>query len=105
MSMMIIVFSELTGFQAIMLYSNIIFTEIFGDHGAISPREGTFIIAGVNFVASAVSIGTVRMIGRRPLLLLGHLGVAFCHLSIGLSIVMDEGMGVLIMTCLFMIIY
>ena len=28
----IIVFSELTGFQAIMLYSNIIFTEIFGDN-------------------------------------------------------------------------
>ena len=34
----IIVFSELTGFQAIMLYSNIIFTEIIGENERINPR-------------------------------------------------------------------
>jgi len=34
----IIVFSELTGFQAIMLYSNIIFTEILGENSKFNPR-------------------------------------------------------------------
>ena len=39
-SIMIIVFSELTGFQAIMLYSNIIFSGILGGENvaAINPR-------------------------------------------------------------------
>ena len=104
-SMMIIVFSELTGFQAIMLYSNIIFTDIFGDHGAITPRSGTFIIAAVNFVASFMSIYTVRKLGRRDLLLLGHFSVAICHIFIGAFIVLDHGLGVLTMTCIFMIVY
>ena len=103
--MMIIIFSELTGFQAIMLYSNNIFYQIFGAKGVISPREGTFLIAAVNFFASFLSIGTVRLTGRRPLLLFGHFGVSLCHLFIGIFIALDYGVGVLVMTCLFMIIY
>lgn len=103
--MMIIIFSELTGFQAIMLYSNSIFTDIFGSNGAISPREGTFLIASVNFFASFMSIATVRLMGRRSLLLMGHFGVAVCHLFIGLFIIIDYGLGVLLMTCVFMIVY
>ena len=104
-SMMIIIFSELTGFQAIMLYSNDIFTQIFGDNGPISAREGTFLIAAVNFLASFMSICIVKLLGRRPLLLLGHSGVAICHLFIGFFIMNGYGVGVLIMTCIFMIIY
>ena len=102
---MIIVFSELTGFQAIMLYSNSIFGEILGDKAVISPREGTYMIALVNFMASLVSIGTVRMAGRRTLLLIGHFSVALCHLLIGLFIILGYGWGVLTMTCVFMFVY
>jgi hypothetical protein len=104
-SLMIIVFSELTGFSAIMLYSNSIFTEIFGKNGAISPREGTFLIAAVNFFASFMSIATVRAFGRRSLLLFGHFGVGLCHLFIGLFIALDYGVGVIATTCIFMVIY
>lgn len=104
-SLMIIVFSELTGFAAIMLYSNSMFSNIFGAHGAISPREGTYMIASVNFLASFMSIFTVRVLGRRALLLLGHAGVALCHFFIGVFILLDYGFGVLCMTCLFMVIY
>lgn len=102
---MIIVFSELTGFQAIMLYSNTIFGEILGDDSVISPREGTYMIAMVNFMASLVSIATVRMAGRRTLLLTGHFTVALCHLMIGLFIILGQGWGVLTMTCVFMFVY
>ena len=102
---MIIVFSELTGFQAIMLYSNIIFTGILGENGVISAREGTYLIAAVNFIASFMSIGTVRVAGRRTLLLAGHFCVALCHLMIGLFIILGSGWGVICMTCVFMFIY
>lgn len=105
-SLMIIVFSELTGFQAIMLYSNIIFSGILGANGSsISPRQGTYIIAAVNFCASFLSIWTVRVAGRRTLLLGGHFLIALCHLLIGLFIIMGQGWGVIMMTCVFMFIY
>ena len=104
-SIMIIIFSELTGFQAIMLYSNLIFTGIFGDDSIISPREGTYLIAAVNFIASFVSIGTVKLAGRRTLLLGGHFTVALCHLLIGIFIIIESCYGVLIMTCVFMFVY
>ena len=101
----IIFFSELTGFQAIVLYSNIIFADILGPDAKITPRQGTYIIAAVNFVASIASIATVRAFGRRPLLIFGHVGVAVCHGLLGLFIVSGHGLAVLITMCLFMIIY
>ena len=88
-----------------MLYSNNIFTKINGNKGSISARDGTFLIAGVNFIASFMSICIVKVLGRRPLLLIGHLGVAICHLVIGFFIMTDEGTGVILMTCMFMVIY
>ena len=101
----IIVFSELTGFQAIMLYSNIIFTEIILDTATFTPRQGTYLIAAVNFLASFVSIASVRIFGRRPLLLFGHAGVAVCHTLIGLFVILGQGEAVLVTTCIFMFIY
>ena len=62
-------------------------------------------IAAVNFLASLVSIGTVRVAGRRTLLLLGHFSVALCHLMIGLFIILESGTGVLVMCCVFMFVY
>ena len=89
-----------------MLYSNTIFTNIFGKSNSyITAREATYLIAGVNFVASFISIGTVRLAGRRTLLLTGHCVVALCHLMIGISIIMESATGVLIMTCVFMFVY
>ena len=89
-----------------MLYSNTIFTGIFGQEGAsFSAREGTYLIAAVNFFASFVSIVTVRLAGRRTLLLGGHFAVALCHLLIGLFIIMESGTGVICMMCVFTFVY
>ena len=101
----IIVFSELTGFQAIVLYSNIIFTDILGPDSTFTPRQGTYLIASVNFFASIASIATVRTFGRRPLLILGHTGVAICHALIGVFIIGGQGFAILIAMCAFMVIY
>ena len=62
-------------------------------------------IATVNFGASFVSILTVRLLGRRPLLLFGHLAIAICHVFIGAFIILDVPYGVLLMTCLYMFLY
>ncbi len=103
---MITIFSELTGFQAIMLYSNTIFSGIFsGSNGTLTARQGTYMIASVNFFASFVSIITVRLAGRRTLLLGGHFIVALCHLMIGLFIILESSTGVICMTCVFMFVY
>ena len=90
-----------------MLYSNIIFSGILGsaDGTKITARQGTYIIAAVNFFASLLSIGTVRVAGRRTLLLAGHFLVALCHLLIGLFIIIKSGWGVILMTCVFMFVY
>ena len=101
----IIILSELTGFQAIVLYSNIIFKDILGPDSKITPRQGTYLIAAVNFFASIASIATVRTFGRRPLLILGHTGVAICHLLIGIFIIGGHGFPIIITMCAFMIIY
>ena len=69
-SIAIIVFSELTGFQAITLFSTQIFKQVLGE-GSMDPRTSTILLCGVNFVASFVSILTVRTWGRRTLLIWG----------------------------------
>ena len=88
-----------------MLYSNIIFTEIIGENETFNPRQGTYLIAAVNFLASFVSIASVRIFGRRPLLLFGHTGVAICHTLIGIFVIIGQGEAVLVTTCIFMFIY
>ena len=88
-----------------MLYSNIIFTEIIGENKTFNPRQGTYLIAAVNFLASFVSIASVRIFGRRPLLLFGHTGVAICHTLTGIFVIIGQGEAVLVTTCIFMFIY
>ncbi len=40
-------------------------------------------IGVINFFAAVASVWTVRSFGRRPLLLVGHAGIAVSHIAIG----------------------
>ena len=71
----------------------------------MTAREGTYLIAVVNFISSFLSIWTVRMAGRRTLLLAGHFTIALCHLMIGVFIILEWSNAVLCMTCIFMFVY
>ena len=59
----------------------------------------------MNFIASFISIGTVKLAGRRTLLLTGHFFVAICHILIGLFIFLEKDWAVICTTCVFMFVY
>jgi len=54
---------ELTGINAILLYSNTIISEM--PDGNISPREGTYLIGIFNFIASVCSLYAGKAFSRR----------------------------------------
>ena len=57
---------------------------MLGPDSKFTPRQGTYLLSGVNFLASFISIATVKFVGRKPLLYLGYGGVAICHVLIGI---------------------
>ena len=103
-SIMIIVFSELTGFQAITLFSTKIFEEVLGEE-SMNPRTSTILLCAVNFIASGVAIKTVDVWGRRTLLIWGQAGSSVCLLLIGFFTIIEFDYGVLAMIFAFVFIY
>lgn len=45
------------------------------------------------------------MVGRRTLLLYGHVGIAICHFMIGFFNMRNDSTGVLLMMLTFLIVY
>ena len=88
------------------MYSNTILETILGTNpSGFNARQGTYMISCVTLVSGALSIFTVRQFGRKPLLLIGHVGICLSHLLIGIFIVTDVDYGVLVMMCMFLFIY
>ena len=104
-----IIFHELAGINVIMLYSNIILTDIFGEDTGESkgftPRQGTYVVAGINLIGATTAVWTINKFGRRILLLWGHILFAFFHAMIGVSIIVEWNAGVLIGICAFLFSY
>jgi hypothetical protein len=96
-------FHELTGINSILIFSNTILANI--TEGGLSPRLGTILIGGINFVSAALSFLVIRVYGRRPLLLIGHTGIAICHGLVGLLTIYKVNYGVLVFMCLFIVVY
>lgn len=71
---------QFCGSQAVISYAQIIFDDIESDLGA---AESTFILAGVQIVASAFASLIVDKFGRRPLLLFSVSGAAICNTIVG----------------------
>ena len=84
-----------------MIFSNTIIKDI----GGLNARIGTIYIGLVYFLASCVSIYTVRNYGRRFLLLVGHSGIAICHCTIGVLAIYDVNYGVLGGLLVFLFFY
>ena len=103
-----IIWHELAGINVIMLYSNIILTDIFGEdtgEAGFTPRQGTYVVAAINLIGAMTAIWTINHFGRRVLLLWGHATIALSHFMIGISIMVNWNAGVLIGICLFLFIY
>jgi hypothetical protein len=98
-----IAFHELTGINSIIIFSNTILATI--TDGGLSPRVGTAIIGFVNFASAASAFLVLQRIGRRPLLIWGHTGIAIAHILIGIMTILAFNYGVLIGICVFIVIY
>jgi hypothetical protein len=84
-AVVLIIFHELTGTNAIMLYSNQIFKQMNSDgSSALTPREGTCLLGIFSLFAAMLSVATTRKFKRRTLLWLGHLIMALCHTLIAM---------------------
>lgn len=79
-TIVLIIFHELTGINAILLYSNTMFRQM----GLENPRLGTYMtgIAGVLGLATAIAI--MHKVGRRNLLISGHILMGLCHTLVGI---------------------
>ena len=75
------IFSQVTGINAIMYYAPEIFKST-GD-GSASALLQTVLVGAVNVLFTLVAIKYVDKLGRKPLLLAGSAGMAICLATIG----------------------
>ena len=103
------IFHELTAINIIAAYSNTIFENILGDPdqqtSGFTARQGTYVVGAVNFLGSCLSIITLRYLGRRTLLVSGHMGMSICYLLMGVFTITGLNYGVLVMISLFLLIF
>lgn len=100
-----IVFHELTGINVILMYSSQIFKEMNKDGSSISPKEGVLIQGFVNFGAAILALGTVKILGRKTLLIIGHIGMAIAHIVVAICEINHIDVGVLVNVMIFIAIY
>jgi len=82
-------FHVLTGYSAVMSFSNSIFESAQGaDCSGLSPKVGTYLVGLCNLLAAMCGIYTVRSFGRRTVLLSGHLAITVLHFMIGFATLM-----------------
>ena len=103
----VIVFHELTGENAILLYSTEMFKRMAShqDGYALSPREGTILVGAFYLLAHIPAIYFIKKLNRRVLLIWGHVLIAICHLMIGIFATTTYDSGVIAMVTIFMMIY
>ena len=69
---MLSVFQQVVGINAVLYYS----TTIFASMGMENPMVNTVIMGVVNILFTLIAIFTVEKVGRKPLLITGSLGMA-----------------------------
>ena len=88
------------------MYSNTILETILGTNpSGFTARQGTYMLSLVGTISAFLGIFAVRKFGRRPLLLIGHVGICLSYLLIGIFTIKDVDYGVLVMMCMFLFIY
>ncbi len=78
---MLSVFQQIVGINAVLYYA----PRIFGDMGLSNPMFNTVMMGVVNILFTLVAIFTVEKIGRKPLLIIGSLGMALGAFGVALT--------------------
>ncbi len=78
---MLSVFQQVVGINAVLYYA----PRIFGDMGMTNPMVNTVVMGVVNIVFTLVAVFTVEKLGRKPLLIVGSLGMALGAFGVALT--------------------
>lgn len=97
----LIIFHELTGINAITLYSN----EMYKQMGLANPRVGTLFNGGASCIGAVIAVIILNKVGRRPLLISGHFIMTTCHLLLGLFAYWNDGTWVVVWMVSFILAY
>ncbi|MGC9343836.1 MAG: sugar porter family MFS transporter, partial [Bacteroidales bacterium] len=94
------VFQQFVGINVVLYYASKIFSNMGSDTD--SSLLQTIIVGAVNLTFTVVAIFTVDRFGRKPLQIIGALGMAFSMACLGLTFYLEKlGLGSLI----FMLLY
>ena len=102
-SQILILFHELTGSNAINLYSNQMLTEIGTD--SLTPRTGTILLGLFSLIGVILALIIIKKYPRRTLLIPGHIMIGVCHLGIAVFAAASVGEGVVACMIGFVICY
>lgn len=78
---MLSVFQQAVGINAVLYYA----PRIFGDMGMTNPMVNTVMMGIVNILFTLVAIFTVEKLGRKPLLIVGSIGMAIGAFGVALT--------------------
>ncbi|MBD5351113.1 MAG: D-xylose transporter XylE [Bacteroides sp.] len=82
---MLSVFQQIVGINAVLYYA----PRIFDSMGMGNPMVQTVIMGVVNIVFTLVAVFTVERLGRKPLLICGSIGMAIGALGVAMSNIVD----------------
>lgn len=78
---MLSVFQQAVGINAVLYYA----PRIFGDMGMTNPMVNTVMMGVVNILFTLVAVFTVEKLGRKPLLIVGSVGMALGAFGVALT--------------------
>ncbi|WP_114778516.1 D-xylose transporter XylE [Botryobacter ruber] len=81
---MLSVFQQVTGINVFLYYAPEIFSQLGGGSTDTSLLQ-TIVVGAVNLIFTVVAILTVDRIGRKPLMMIGALGMGVCISAIGFA--------------------
>ena len=95
-------FQCLTGYYAIICYSEVLLQDYFGEGSGrkIDARQGIFLISGFNLIGSIASIALITKVGRRTILLIGQGGIAISLVGIAIVSTIDKPVTLLTLICI-----
>ncbi|MBL8577575.1 MAG: sugar porter family MFS transporter [Mesorhizobium sp.] len=85
------IFQQITGINAIIYYANQIFAAAGFSTAAQQTTATTWAVGGVNVAATFIAIAFIDKLGRRPLLLVGLVGMGLALLVVGLAFLSIDG--------------
>ncbi|MCX7305904.1 MAG: sugar porter family MFS transporter [Hyphomicrobiales bacterium] len=85
------VFQQITGINAIIYYANQIFAAAGFSTPAMQTTATTWAVGGVNVAATFIAIAFIDKLGRRPLLLVGLIGMGVALLVVGMAFLSIDG--------------